>query len=89
MKHKFALALSILALLSPIISVKVMLNIEPEVAEAIASGILVGCAIGSIFGIISLILNNGKRKPVTVLSIIPMCPLVLYLLLLIPYMSFK
>ena len=89
MKHKFALALGILALLSPIVSVKVMLNIEPEVAEAIASGILVGCAIGSVFGIISLILNKEKRKLVTVFSIIPMCPLVLYLLLLIPYMSFK
>ncbi len=89
MKNKITVIFCILALLSPIISVKVMLGIEPEVVEAVAGGLLVGCAIGSIFGIISLILNKGKQKLLSVLSIIPMCPLVLYLLLLIPYLSFK
>ena len=86
MKHKYALILSIFAIISPICAVAVMFFTEPELVEAILGGLLIGCAVGSIFGAVSLVINKWKNKVISVLSIIPMCPLVIYLLLLIPYL---
>ncbi len=77
------LVLSILSSVFPIIGVAVMLFLEPELTEAIGSGIIFGSFVGSIFGVVSLTRNKRKSKLVTFLSIIPMIPLSLYLLLLI------
>ena len=77
------MVLSILSSVFPIIGVAVMLFLEPEFTEAIGVGMIFGSLVGSIFGVVSLTRNKRKSKLVTFLSIIPMIPLSLYLLLLI------
>lgn len=89
MKQRFSLVISILAVISLICSMVIMLFIEPEVTESVFGGLLIGCIIGSALGVFSLIINKGKNKMITTFSIIPMLPLVLYLLLLIPYLISK
>ena len=84
MKIKYEFITSILALLSPILTVVALCFVEPELNEAVLGGLIIGCIIGSAFGVISLLINKSKSKTGKVLSIIPMCPLVLYLLMLIP-----
>ncbi len=84
MKYKVALIISILALISPICSAVIMPFFEPEIAEAILGGLLVGCVIGSVLGIASLVISKCKSRLINAFSIIPMCPLALYLLLFIP-----
>lgn len=86
MKSKGKYLISILAVLSPIIAVLIMLLIEPEILEAILSGLLLGGLIGSAFGVVSLVMNKGESKLVTAISIVPMCFVVLYLILLLPYL---
>ncbi len=86
MKYKYALILSILAFISPICAVAIMFFAEPELIEAILGGLLVGCVAGSVFGVVSLVINKWRNKFISALSVIPMCPLVIYLLLLIPYL---
>lgn len=89
MRLKLAAITSVCSILSPICAIVVMRFFEQEFAEAILGGLLIGCLVGTILGIISLILNRGKSKIVKVFSIIPMCPLVVYLLLLIPQLFCK
>lgn len=80
---------SIISILIPICSIAIMYIIEQEFVEAIVGGLLIGCLIGSVFGIISLIINKCKSRLVTIFSIIPMCPLAIYILLLIPYLMYR
>ena len=88
MKIKPEYVTSIISILAPICSILIMCVIEQELLEAIVGGLLIGCLIGSFFGIISLIINKCKSILVTIFSIIPMCPLVVYILLLIPYLMY-
>ena len=89
MKHKTALVISVLAVSSPIFSIAIMQFWESEFLEAVLSGLLIGCIIGSALGIVSLVISKGKNKLINILSIIPMCPLTMYLLLLIPYLTYS
>lgn len=89
MKIKLAVITSICSILSPICAMVVMCFFEQELAEAILGGLLIGCVIGTLQGIVALVLSRGKSKIVNVFSIIPMCPLVFYLLLLIPQLFYK
>lgn len=87
--NKISKIVSYLAIASPFITIIVTLFSEPEIAEAIIGGGIIGCVIGSILGIIALILNRGRDKLVRVLSILPMIPIGLFLLLSIPFLFFK
>lgn len=89
MKSKIPLILSVLALACPVVGILIMLPIEPEVTEAVLGGLLFGCVAGSILGALALVLNKNKKKLITVLSVIPMCPLAAYLVLAIPYLFYK
>ncbi len=89
MKDKFARLVSYLATASPFITIIVTLFLEPEIAEAVIGGGIIGCAIGSIIGLIALILNWGRSKLTTVLSILPMIPIGFFLLLSIPFLFYK
>ncbi len=84
MRKRLAVIISVFSTLSPICAIFVMLFIEQELVEAVLSGLVVGCLIGTVLGIIALILNRGENRLVKLLSVIPMCPLVIYILLLIP-----
>ncbi len=89
MKNKAAIAFSILSVLLPVLSVAIYLNIESEFEEAIAAGFVVGCFGGSVTGAIALILNRAhKNVSVTLLSILPMIPTVIFLMLWLPYAMF-
>ncbi len=84
MEHKFAYAISILAVILPICSIVISLFLEPEIVEAIFGGLIIGCIIGSVLGAVSMGISKGKSVFINTLSILPMIPLVLYLLLLLP-----
>lgn len=84
MRRIIPLILSIMALCPPFITVPIMLQIEPEKTEAIAFGLLLGWLIGSILGAVALILNRKqKRKLVIILSVLPMAPTAVYLIMFI------
>lgn len=84
MKHKFAFAISILAVAFPVCSIVTFLFLEPEIVEAIFGGLIIGCIIGSVFGAVSLIISKCQNVLINTLSILPMIPSVLYLLMLLP-----
>ena len=88
MKRNLSLITSILSIVSPICSSVVMCFVEQELIEAIFGGLLIGCLIGTFFGIISLITNRGESRIVSIFSITPMCPLVIYIIMLIPYLIY-
>ncbi|MBQ9983001.1 MAG: hypothetical protein IJP29_00265 [Lachnospiraceae bacterium] len=88
-RNKVSKIVSYLATASPFITIIVTLFSEPEIAEAIIGGGIIGCVIGSVLGIIALILNRGSNKLVMVLSILPMIPIGLFLLLSIPFLFYK
>ena len=83
MKQKKALIISIIGIITPIISVIISMLNEPEIVEAVAGGLFLGSIIGSVFGVTALIINKGKSLPVIIFSILPMCPLAVYLMLLL------
>lgn len=89
MRKKLAVITSVFSTLLPICAIFVMCFIEQELVEAILSGLVVGCSIGTVLGIISLILNRGENRIVKVLSVIPMCALVIYIFLLIPQFIYE
>lgn len=89
MRNKMPYTLSILAVAVLCIAPLVMLIFEQERAEAISGGLIIGSVAGSVLGIIAMILNKDKRKVVYVMSAIPMVPLVVFLLMAIPYYLFK
>ena len=88
-KNKAPLIVSILAVSCPLISVIVSIFTEPEIVEAIFGGIVIGCMIGSVFGLIALIINKGRYTIVKILSVLPMIPVVLFLMLAIPVIFYK
>ena len=89
MRNRLAYALSILAVLSLCIGPFIMLFFEPEREEAIAGGVIIGSVVGSVLGIIAMILNSRKRKLINILSAISMVPLILFLLLAIPFYMYR
>ena len=74
---------SILAIGSFVCIFIIVLFTESEMVEAIAGGLVLGGMIGSVFGVISLIINKGKSKLVTIFSVVPMIPVVLWFILFV------
>ena len=89
MRHKFAVAAAFVSLILPLCAMVIMQCVEEERVEAFLGGGLAGCLIGSVLGVIALILNRGESRLVKILSIIPMCPLGVYMLLFVPYILFR
>ena len=58
---------------------------EKERIEALFGGLLRGSIVGCILGVAALLLNKDKSKMVVVMSLIPICLLLLFLILTIPY----
>ena len=79
MKIKPEFVTSILSIFAPICLIVTICIIEQEFVEAIWGGLL----------IVSLTINKNKSRLVTIFSIIPMCPLAIYILLLIPYLMYR
>ena len=73
------------AIIAPIITTLIMLKIEPEIEEALAGGIILGCLIGSVFGVVALICNKHRSRLILVASIIPMIPTAIFFVLAIPF----
>ena len=89
LREKTALLLSILSTLLPIVFVAIYFRIEPEFAEAIAAGLIVGCMSGSVTGVTALVLNRKRKNTlVTILSVLPIIPTVIFILLWVSYYSF-
>ena len=89
MKTKMARLLSIIAIICPALSILIMVQIEKEFEEALSFGLLVGCILGSLAGLFALLLNQNRSKVIMVCSILPMCPLVLYIALAIPFILYR
>ena len=89
MKDRLPIALSVSAFGVLCVAPFIMMLFEAERIEAVFGGLVVGSVIGSVLGIVALLLNKGKKKSVIVLSLIPICLLALFLLLLIPYFFYK
>lgn len=83
MKIKPEMITSILAIASFVCIFIIVLFTESEMVEAIAGGLVLGGMIGSVFGVISLIINKGKSKLVTIFSVVPMIPVVLWFILFV------
>lgn len=83
MKIKPEMITSILAIASFVCTFIIVLFTESEMVEAIAGGLVLGGMIGSVFGVISLIINKGKSKLVTIFSVVPMIPVVLWFILFV------
>lgn len=88
-KPKALRLLSLLAASSPVAGAFLMTFFEEEVVEAILSGILCGTVVGSAIGIFVLFSNRGKDKLNAVLSAAPICLLVFFAVLAIPYWLFS
>ncbi|MPM53097.1 hypothetical protein SDC9_99861 [bioreactor metagenome] len=68
----------------PLPCVLIMMLFEPETAEAILAGLVIGWIISAVMGIISLVKNRQYQiKIVKVLSIISICPICLFAILVI------
>ncbi len=89
MKTKMAMVLSIIAMICPVLSILIMFQIEEEFEEALSFGLLTGCILGSLAGLFALLLNQNRNKAIMVCSILPMCPLVLYITLAIPFILYR
>lgn len=75
--------------LSPICIVGIMCMIETEIIEAVISGLVLGCMVGSVFSIIFWVTNKYKNKILRIISLIPLVFVGLYSLLFILYLAYK
>lgn len=89
MRSRLSCIFSYLAVAAIFVAPFIMLFFEQEREEAISGGVIIGASIGSIFGIVAIILNKQRRKLVYFLSAIPMVPLALFLLMAIPFYLYK
>ncbi len=89
MRVKLAVLTGIFSAVSPLLAIMVMCSVEQELIEAILSGWIIGCAIGTVFGIVSLILNRGESRLAKVLAVIPICAAAACLILLIPALLYQ
>ena len=62
MKKFFSPLMAILSIVSPICIVGIMCMIETEIIEAVISGLVLGCMVGSVFSIIFWVTNKYKNK---------------------------
>ena len=76
------------AVITPVITTLIMLMTEPEFVEALSGGIIAGCLIGSILGAVALLCNKQHSKWITTVSVLPMAPAALFVILAIPYWIF-
>ncbi|HAV90585.1 MAG TPA: hypothetical protein DCW44_04855 [Eubacterium sp.] len=83
MKKTISRICAICAIVAPFIATQIMIRIEPEYEEAIEGGVIVGCFIGSILGVIALLTNKHDSKWIKVLSILPMIPTVAFATLVV------
>lgn len=79
---------SIGAVIAPVITTLIMFMTEPEFVEALSGGIIVGCLIGSIFGGFALFCNKQRSKWIIMVSVLPMIPTALFVVLAIPYLIY-
>ena len=77
------------AIVAPVITTLIMFMTEPEFEEALFGGIIVGCLIGSLFGVFALLFNKRHSKWITAVSVLPMIPTALFAILAIPYWLFR
>ena len=90
MKTKLSLILNIAALICPILSIFIMCFFEKEFNESLVSGLMIGCAIGTVLDIVALALNREKHKVLKIVSLIILTlPLVVLLVLTVPYLLFN
>ena len=72
MKKFFSPLMAILSIVSPICIVGIMCMIETEINEAVISGLVLGCMVGSVFSIIFWVTNKYKNKILRIISLIPL-----------------
>ena len=84
MKKFFSPLMAILSIVSPICIVGIMCMIE-----AVISGLVLGCMVGSVFSIIFWVTNKYKNKILRIISLIPLVFVGLYSLLFILYLAYK
>lgn len=66
------------------------LFVEPEFAESVSSGLLLGWICGAVLGVIAFTINQKQKQViVTVLSVVSITPILICLILFIPYFLFK
>ena len=87
--NKTSLLLSIAAISALCITPNMIMLYEKEHAEAIAGGLIIGSILGSIFGLMSIITNKERKTIVYILAAIPIVILVIFLMMFIPYYSYK
>ena len=81
--------MAILSIVLPICIVGIMCMIETEIIEAVISGLVLGCMVGSVFSIIFWVTNKYKNKILRIISLIPLVFVGLYSLLFILYLAYK
>ena len=89
MKQTISKICGIGAVIAPVITTIIMLITEPEFVEALAGGIIMGCLIGSIFGIVALLCNKQRSKLIRATSVLPMIPTTAFAILAIPFLLYK
>lgn len=81
---------AVIGILLPFLCAFILTFFEPERAEAIASGLILGWALGAIMGVIALILNRRhKLKLVKILGVIDIVPICILGVLFAVYISYK
>lgn len=86
---KNAKKLTTMAFLSSLLGVIVAYQIKDEFVETLIGCILIGSLIGNLFGFLALIINMNKSTLVNIFSVIPMIPVLVYLILAIPYLMYN
>ena len=88
MKKFISKIFAIGAIVAPVITTLIMFKTEPEFVEALSGGIILGCLIGSIFGVLALLSNKQHSKWIKAVSVLPMIPTGVFAVLAIPYWLF-
>lgn len=88
-QNQLPLILSVIGVCFPIITVSIMLFVEPEFAESVSSGFLLGWIFGAVLGAIAFTINRKQKQLiVTVLSAVSLTPIIICLILFIPLFPF-
>lgn len=85
MKKAISRICGIGAVAAPVITTFIMFKTEPEFEEALEGGIILGCLIGTVLGVIALLCNKQHSTWIKVLSVMPMIPTLIFAVLAIPY----
>lgn len=90
MRNRLPLILSVIGVCFPIITVPILLFIEPEFTESVSSGLLLGWICGAVLGVVALTLNRKQKQVIVkILSVVSIVPMLICLILFIPYFLFK